>query len=176
MMVPVSVKKSLLWIRKQVGKSAFKTPNQGLDCSFCCWIAWPRLAQKECSLKDAGTNCVASHCPCRCRSAAPILYYIILCYIVLYHIISYSSSIVYQYRSNIYIYTYLYLYGSRLVLYCIEVYYSVLMNIYIYIYIYICTCATVSAGGRPTSSVNVGATCGTSERRRRRLRGGGGYW
>ena len=41
--VPVSVKKKFLRIRMQVGKSALKTPNLGQDCSFGCWVAWPRL-------------------------------------------------------------------------------------------------------------------------------------
>ena len=27
----------------KVGKSDLKAPNLGLDCSFCCWVAWPRL-------------------------------------------------------------------------------------------------------------------------------------
>ena len=26
----------------------FKAPTLGLDCSFCCWVAWPRLTEKEC--------------------------------------------------------------------------------------------------------------------------------
>ena len=30
-----------------MGKSVFKTPNQGEDSSFCYWMAWSRLAQKE---------------------------------------------------------------------------------------------------------------------------------
>ena len=28
--------------------SALKAPNLGLDCSFCCWVARPRLKWKEC--------------------------------------------------------------------------------------------------------------------------------
>lgn len=35
--------KTILRIRIQVGQSALKTPNLWLDCSFCCWAAWPRL-------------------------------------------------------------------------------------------------------------------------------------
>ena len=35
--------KTLLRIRRQVGKSAPKAPNLGLDRSFRCWVAWPRL-------------------------------------------------------------------------------------------------------------------------------------
>ena len=34
--------KTLLRIRRLVGNSALKTPNLWLDCSFCCWVAWPR--------------------------------------------------------------------------------------------------------------------------------------
>ena len=41
--IPVSVKKSLLRKRRRVGKSALRAPNLGLDCSFCCWTARPRL-------------------------------------------------------------------------------------------------------------------------------------
>ena len=26
-----------------VGKSALKAPDLGPDCSFCCWVSWPRL-------------------------------------------------------------------------------------------------------------------------------------
>ena len=25
-----------------IGVLAFRAPTQGLDCSFCCWVAWPR--------------------------------------------------------------------------------------------------------------------------------------
>ena len=46
--LPASVKKQLLRIRIQVGKSALKTPNPGLDCGFRCRIAGQGLAQKEC--------------------------------------------------------------------------------------------------------------------------------
>ena len=31
-----------------VGKTVLKTPNMKLDCSFCCRVAWPRLAEKQC--------------------------------------------------------------------------------------------------------------------------------
>ena len=44
----VSVKNTLLWIRRQVGKSAFKGPNRGLESSFCCQVAGQGLAQTEC--------------------------------------------------------------------------------------------------------------------------------
>ena len=40
---PVKVKVPL-----QVGESALRVPNLGLDCSFCHWVARPRLTQKEC--------------------------------------------------------------------------------------------------------------------------------
>ena len=39
--------KTLLRIRRQVGASAFRRPNRGLDCSFCCWTAGQVFAQKE---------------------------------------------------------------------------------------------------------------------------------
>ena len=32
----------------KVGKSHLKAPNLVLDCSFCCWVAWPRFTEKEC--------------------------------------------------------------------------------------------------------------------------------
>ena len=35
--IPVSVKKTFLWIRRQVVSSTFKIPNQELNCCFCCW-------------------------------------------------------------------------------------------------------------------------------------------
>ena len=41
--IPVSVKKTILRKRRQVGKSDLKAPNLGLNSSFCCWAAWPRL-------------------------------------------------------------------------------------------------------------------------------------
>ena len=44
----VCEKQQLLRIRRQVGNSASRTPNLGLDCSLCCWVAWPRLKLKEC--------------------------------------------------------------------------------------------------------------------------------
>ena len=34
--------------RRQVGISAFKTPNQGLESSFCCCFAGQRISEKEC--------------------------------------------------------------------------------------------------------------------------------
>ena len=40
-------KKTFLRRRRQVGKSAFKRSNQGLDCSFCCWTAWQRLHKRS---------------------------------------------------------------------------------------------------------------------------------
>ena len=46
--------KTLLWRIKLVRILALKTPNQGLDCSYCCWVAWPRLTQKECFFTDTG--------------------------------------------------------------------------------------------------------------------------
>ena len=52
MLLPVSVNQTLLRRRTQVGKSDLKAPNQGLDCGFCCWVAWPRLAEKECFCAD----------------------------------------------------------------------------------------------------------------------------
>ena len=57
--LPVSVKKTLLRIRRQAGESALKAPNLELDCSFCCWVAWPGLARKEsfCSQKPVCMLC-----------------------------------------------------------------------------------------------------------------------
>ena len=47
-LIPVSVKKTLL--RKMIGMGtlAFRAPNQGLESSFCRWVAGQRLAWKEC--------------------------------------------------------------------------------------------------------------------------------
>ena len=36
------------------GVLAFRTPNQGLEIRFCCWIAGQGLAQKECFFTDTG--------------------------------------------------------------------------------------------------------------------------
>ena len=44
--LPVPVKKTFLRIRRLVGNSALKAQNLGLDCSFCLWVAWPRLRRK----------------------------------------------------------------------------------------------------------------------------------
>ena len=43
-MIPVSVKKTLLLRGGPDKLLAFKTPNQGLDSSFCCCVAGQRLA------------------------------------------------------------------------------------------------------------------------------------
>ena len=41
--------------KKTRGKiEAFIAPNQGVERSFCCWIAGQRVAQKECSFRDTG--------------------------------------------------------------------------------------------------------------------------
>ena len=40
--------KTLLRRKRQVGRQAFRAPNQGLESSLYCWTSWPRLAQKEC--------------------------------------------------------------------------------------------------------------------------------
>ena len=40
--------KTLLRRRRPFGQLAWKTPNRGLESSFCRWIAWQGLAQKEC--------------------------------------------------------------------------------------------------------------------------------
>ena len=32
---------------KLIGILTFRSPNQGLDCSFCCWVAGQGLAEKE---------------------------------------------------------------------------------------------------------------------------------
>ena len=45
--IPVPVKKKLLRRTGQVGRFASKTPNQGLERSFCWWIAGHRLLQQE---------------------------------------------------------------------------------------------------------------------------------
>ena len=72
--------KTLLRRRGPLGKSAWKTPNQGLDSSFCCWIARPRLVQKECF--------VHRQTPVSYHS---ILYYTIDYYNITQHNIIYTS-------------------------------------------------------------------------------------
>ena len=42
--IPVSVKKTLLRIRRPLGALAVKIQQQGVESSFCCWIAWQRLS------------------------------------------------------------------------------------------------------------------------------------
>ena len=34
--------------------------NQGPDCRFCRWVAWPGLAEKECFFGDTGTSLLRS--------------------------------------------------------------------------------------------------------------------
>ena len=47
----------------QIGILAFRPPNQGLDCSFCRWIAGHGLAQKEYVFTDTGSpGHLASSC------------------------------------------------------------------------------------------------------------------
>ena len=45
--IPLSVKKTPLE-EKTLVEIVWKTPNQELDCSLCCWTAWQRLQSKEC--------------------------------------------------------------------------------------------------------------------------------
>ena len=39
----VSVKNAVLRIRRRVGTPDLKAPTLGLECSFCCCVAWSRL-------------------------------------------------------------------------------------------------------------------------------------
>ena len=48
--------KTLLRRRIPLGKLARKTPNQGLECSFCHRTAGQGLAQKEWSFTDTGST------------------------------------------------------------------------------------------------------------------------
>ena len=45
--IPASVTKTLLQRRGQMGENTFRAPNQGLDRSFCRWIAGQWLEQEE---------------------------------------------------------------------------------------------------------------------------------
>ena len=46
--LPASVKKTLLRKTIHVEILAFRASNQGLDCSFCRWVAGHGLAEKNC--------------------------------------------------------------------------------------------------------------------------------
>ena len=52
----MSVKHPPLRIGRRVGKSALRTPHLWLGCSFCCWVAWPRLKTKECCCSQTPTG------------------------------------------------------------------------------------------------------------------------
>ena len=43
-----------LWKIVDTEMLALRTPNQGLDCSFCRWVAGHGLAEKECVFTDSG--------------------------------------------------------------------------------------------------------------------------
>ena len=48
---PVSVKQTALHVKIMISlrRQTFRVPNQGLESSFRCLFARPRLAEKECS-------------------------------------------------------------------------------------------------------------------------------
>ena len=54
--------KPLLQMRRQVGQSALRALNLGLDCSFCCWVAGPRLTQKECFSQTPASRGIMGDC------------------------------------------------------------------------------------------------------------------
>ena len=58
LLLPVSVKKKLLRKRGPLGKLARKTPDQGLESSFCRWVAstWLLLYKRIFVFTDTGTT------------------------------------------------------------------------------------------------------------------------
>ena len=50
--LPMSVTKTLLWRRTLLGNLASKTPNQGLESSFCCCVAVQGLTQRNVFFTD----------------------------------------------------------------------------------------------------------------------------
>ena len=52
--------------------SALKTLNLGLDCSLCCWVACPRLKQKECCSQTPVVSS-AMLCPVFLRPRLPAI-------------------------------------------------------------------------------------------------------
>ena len=50
----VSVKKTLLWIRRRLARRAFGAPIHGEDRGCCYWIAGRMIAHKECFFTDTG--------------------------------------------------------------------------------------------------------------------------
>ena len=72
--IPVSVQKTLLRKIIHIGILVFRSPNQGLESSFCCWTAGQGLAQKERFLTDTGMYAYFT-----------ILYYAMLCYAIINH-------------------------------------------------------------------------------------------
>ena len=54
--LPVSVNKHITPEKNTCGEqTVFRAPNQGEDRSFGYWIAWSKLAQKECFFTDTGS-------------------------------------------------------------------------------------------------------------------------
>ena len=117
--LPVSGEKTLLRRRRPLGTLDLKTPNQGLESSFCRCVAGQGLAQNECFVTDAGRGDRFLGC----GSFA-------VC-------VAFSLSL----SLSIYIYIYIYLAMIHIYIYIIYIYMYVCTYtcIYIYIYIYICT-------------------------------------
>ena len=59
-----SVEKTLLGGRRPLDNQAFRAPNQGLESSFCCRIAWPGLEEKDNYLLQAPVACPPDLSPC----------------------------------------------------------------------------------------------------------------
>ena len=106
--LPVSVKRTLLRIRRQVGTSALKAPHLGLDCSFCCWVAGPRLTQRGSFFRDTCMNNTAN-------LRTQILDFR-----------RFDSNIILILRGESYVYIYIYIYRER------ERHISLMCMIYVY--------------------------------------------
>ena len=102
--IPVSVNKTTPLDKDTCGKVKFKAPNQGKDRSLGCWIAWSRLAQKECFFKDAGMLIISCWTVRQTSAARRLLFFgrerYIYIYIYIYICISLS----------LYLYIYIYIY------------------------------------------------------------------
>ena len=143
-------------------RQAFRVPNQGLESNFRCWLAGPRLAEKEFFFADTGIMCVVTlaliyllqrvrtctysyHCVAEadvhtastpCGETIAVL----KCHLwppneYIIHIYAY---IIYVYISSLSLYTciciYIYICMTQYV--CIYIYIYIYIYTYTYIYIY----------------------------------------
>ena len=76
--------KTLLRIRRQVGTSASRAPNLGLDCSFRCWVACQGSSKRSVVSTDTGTTTyrasqmISTHISISCNvyTVAHSIYYV----------------------------------------------------------------------------------------------------